>query len=80
MVESNHLTEDHRIFVSIGEAKAALLATKLAVSLDARQLISEGDSITIITISAINRPKIISDWRIEQIIRDVIFNLDRCSS
>jgi hypothetical protein len=56
-----------------------LLATKLALSLDAtRQLILEGDSI--ITISAINRPKIISDWRIEQIIRDVIFNLDRCSS
>lgn len=62
--------------VNIGEAKAALLATNLALSLNARQLILEGDSL--ITISAINKPNLMTDWHIDPIIRDVLLNLACC--
>jgi hypothetical protein len=62
--------------VNIGEAKAALLATNLALSLNARQLILEGDSL--ITISAINKPNLMRDWHIDPIIRDVFLNLACC--
>jgi hypothetical protein len=64
--------------VNIGEAMAALLATNLALSLNVRYLILEGESL--IAISAINKPSLISHWHIHPIISDVISNLASCSS
>jgi hypothetical protein len=51
--------------VNVGEAKAALLATKLALSINASHLILEGDSL--ITILALTKPNLITDGRLNQL-------------
>jgi hypothetical protein len=51
--------------VNVGEAKAALLAKKLALSINASHLILEGDSL--ITILALTKPNLITDGRLNQL-------------
>jgi hypothetical protein len=53
-----------------GEAQGALLAASLAVSLNLSNFIIEGDSL--IVISTLQFPAIISDWQIEKLTIDTL--------
>ena len=55
---------------SYGEAQGAFLAASLASSLHLSQFVIKGDSL--IVISALQFLAIITDWHIEQIIKDII--------
>lgn len=57
----------------LGEAHAALLAVRLAVSCGCSPLVIEGDSL--VTVMAINNPTLVSDWSIEPLISDILLNL-----
>lgn len=61
--------------VNVGEAAAALLAAKLAISLGADRLILKGDSL--ITVTALKKPNLIEDWTITPIIKDTLLYLSQ---
>ena len=61
----------------LGEAQAALLACSLAVSLNLKNFVIEGDSASVIT--ALQDPSLILDWQIDHIICN-IFSLIPTSS
>jgi hypothetical protein len=54
---------------NLGEAHAALLAVRLAVSFGYRSLVIEGDSL--VTILAINDPSLFFDWSIDPVLTDI---------
>jgi hypothetical protein len=63
---------------NFGEALAALLAASLAVSLQLKKFIIEGDSQTVIT--ALQHPTITQDWSIDSIISDSLSILSTSSN
>jgi hypothetical protein len=63
---------------NFGEALAALLAASLAVSLQLKKIIIEGDSQTVIT--ALQHPTITQDWSIDSIISDSLSILSTSSN
>jgi hypothetical protein len=54
---------------NLGEAHAALLAVRLAVSYGCQSLVIEGDSL--VTILAINDPSLFSGWCIDPVLADI---------